>query len=348
MPPTKRWAPTEPQREICGTTDKTVKRAVERPERPRRPSRTRRRRRTTTTRSPTSSPSGWRRPRAGSRPSASCPWSGPPATRARPATSAGPWPRPRPTWRRDHHRGRRPGVWAPGDMLVFDWGEIGPLFVFCAVLAWSRFRFVLLRRQPGGRDDHGRAGRVHGDHRRGAQDPAHRPHGVPEGRNGGRARDPDAGLRALRHPLRHPAGLLRGGGPGVQGHRREPGRLREVRPHDPRGAERHRPRRGQRQGRGVVRRGQRPGALGDLRRPRRAPRDRAPAARRLPSLRARIGKVVPAQGRPAELCAVRLGPLLGAHRPHRAHRSSSRWPTARSLDRLPGRDHRRPRPRRPW
>jgi transposase len=45
-------------------------------------------------------------------------------------------------WRRDHHRGRRPGVWAPGDMLVFDWGEIGALFVFCAVLAWSRFRFV--------------------------------------------------------------------------------------------------------------------------------------------------------------------------------------------------------------
>ena len=46
------------------------------------------------------------------------------------------------TWRAGHHRGRRPGVWAPGDMLVFDWGEIGPLFVFCAVLAWSRFRFV--------------------------------------------------------------------------------------------------------------------------------------------------------------------------------------------------------------
>jgi transposase len=45
-------------------------------------------------------------------------------------------------WRRDHHRGRRPGVWVPGDMLVFDWGEIGSLFVFCAVLAWSRFRFV--------------------------------------------------------------------------------------------------------------------------------------------------------------------------------------------------------------
>jgi len=45
-------------------------------------------------------------------------------------------------WRVDHHRGRRPGVWAPGDVLVFDWGEIGPLFVFCAVLAWSRWRCV--------------------------------------------------------------------------------------------------------------------------------------------------------------------------------------------------------------
>jgi len=45
-------------------------------------------------------------------------------------------------WRAGHHRGRRPGVWVPGDVLVFDWGQIGPLFVFCAVLAWSRFRFV--------------------------------------------------------------------------------------------------------------------------------------------------------------------------------------------------------------
>jgi transposase len=45
-------------------------------------------------------------------------------------------------WRAKQHRGRRPGVWSPGDVLAFDWGEVGPLFVFCAVLAWSRIRFV--------------------------------------------------------------------------------------------------------------------------------------------------------------------------------------------------------------
>ena len=45
-------------------------------------------------------------------------------------------------WRRDHHRGRRPAVWSPGEHLVIDWGSLGGLHVFCAVLAWCRFRFV--------------------------------------------------------------------------------------------------------------------------------------------------------------------------------------------------------------
>jgi transposase len=45
-------------------------------------------------------------------------------------------------WRRDHHRGRRPAVWTPGEMLVIDWGSTEGLHVFCAVLAWSRVRFV--------------------------------------------------------------------------------------------------------------------------------------------------------------------------------------------------------------
>jgi len=45
-------------------------------------------------------------------------------------------------WRVDNHRGRRPGVWEPGDVLAIDWGMTGTLHVFCAVLAWSRVRFV--------------------------------------------------------------------------------------------------------------------------------------------------------------------------------------------------------------
>jgi hypothetical protein len=45
-------------------------------------------------------------------------------------------------WRREHHRGRRPAAWSPSEYLVIDWGTEFGLRVFCAVLAWSRFRFV--------------------------------------------------------------------------------------------------------------------------------------------------------------------------------------------------------------
>ena len=45
-------------------------------------------------------------------------------------------------WRNDNHRGRRPAVWSPGEHLVIDWGVLGGLHVFCAVLAWCRVRFV--------------------------------------------------------------------------------------------------------------------------------------------------------------------------------------------------------------
>lgn len=46
------------------------------------------------------------------------------------------------SWRRDSQRGRRPGVWSPGETLLIDWGAGDGRHVFCAVLAWSRFRFV--------------------------------------------------------------------------------------------------------------------------------------------------------------------------------------------------------------
>jgi transposase len=49
-------------------------------------------------------------------------------------------------WRSEHPRGRRPAVWTPGETLMIDWGVLKVdgvmLHVFCAVLAWSRFRFV--------------------------------------------------------------------------------------------------------------------------------------------------------------------------------------------------------------
>jgi transposase len=46
-------------------------------------------------------------------------------------------------WRKDNHRGRRPAVWSPGEYLVIDWAQAAPgLFVFCAVLGFARWRFV--------------------------------------------------------------------------------------------------------------------------------------------------------------------------------------------------------------
>jgi transposase len=51
-------------------------------------------------------------------------------------------------WRHGQARagGRRPAVWSPGEVLAVDWGEEilagRKVHVFCAVLAWSRFRFV--------------------------------------------------------------------------------------------------------------------------------------------------------------------------------------------------------------
>ncbi len=46
-------------------------------------------------------------------------------------------------WRTDNHRGRRPAVWTPGEYLVMDWAEAAPgLQLFCAVLAFSRWRFT--------------------------------------------------------------------------------------------------------------------------------------------------------------------------------------------------------------
>jgi len=44
-------------------------------------------------------------------------------------------------WRRTR-RVYRPWLPTPGEHLAIDWGEDGPLHIFCAVLVWSRVRFV--------------------------------------------------------------------------------------------------------------------------------------------------------------------------------------------------------------
>ena len=68
----------------------------------------------------------------------------------------------------------------------------------------------------------------------------------------------------------------------------------------------------------------------------------------LPSLRARIGKVVHPEGRPAELCPVRLGPLLGADCPTSAARSSCVVANGTVTIVFLGEIIAQPRPRRPW
>jgi transposase len=54
-------------------------------------------------------------------------------------------------WSREHRRIYRPWVSAPGEFLMVDWGDVGSvataagerkLLCFCAVLGWSRWKYV--------------------------------------------------------------------------------------------------------------------------------------------------------------------------------------------------------------
>jgi transposase len=54
-------------------------------------------------------------------------------------------------WSREHRRIYRPWVSAPGEFLIVDWGDVGSvttaagerkLLCFCAVLGWSRWKYV--------------------------------------------------------------------------------------------------------------------------------------------------------------------------------------------------------------
>jgi transposase len=125
---------------VCGTTHKTVKKIIEAYEAGERPQRTRRSRNF----DPVADLVVERVARSAARIS---------AKRLLPAAQAAGYAgsarnfrrlvaQVKAEWRRDHHRGRRPGVWTPGETLIIDWGVEAGVHVFCAVLAWSRFRFV--------------------------------------------------------------------------------------------------------------------------------------------------------------------------------------------------------------
>ena len=51
-------------------------------------------------------------------------------------------------WEKTNRANHRPVNWAPGDVVAFDWGQVGRLYVFCAVLAWSRVRLVRFSDDP--------------------------------------------------------------------------------------------------------------------------------------------------------------------------------------------------------
>lgn len=132
-------------------------------------------------------------------------------------------------WRRDHHRGRRPAVWSPGEYLVIDWADVGQgLHLFCAVLAFSRWRFVAFATNERATTTlaliaealaaiGGVPIKVLADF-----------DGVPQGRGGRERGGPHPGLRPPGHPLRLRPGLLPRQRPAVEGRRGESRRLRPA------------------------------------------------------------------------------------------------------------------------
>jgi hypothetical protein len=72
-------------------------------------------------------------------------------------------------WQADHHRGRRPAVWAPGNTLVIDWGSEGGLHVSLRRGRLELLALRGLRHRREGRDDVAVASRVPGGAGRGAQ-----------------------------------------------------------------------------------------------------------------------------------------------------------------------------------
>ena len=111
-------------------------------------------------------------------------------------------------WRGEHHRGRRPGVWSPREHLVIDWGAIGGVHVFVAVLAWSRWRFVRFAVDEKAATTFAMLAECFAPARWRREGGAGRPDGLPQGWRCCEPGCPDTGLRPFRYPLPVPPGLL--------------------------------------------------------------------------------------------------------------------------------------------
>lgn len=112
-------------------------------------------------------------------------------------------------WRNEHHRGRRPAVWSPGEYLVIDWAQAAPgLFLFCAVLAFSRWRFVAFATDQRTSTTLALIAEAFGAIGGCAGAGAGRPDGVSQRRGGRQCGDPYRRICMTSRPLRLRARLL--------------------------------------------------------------------------------------------------------------------------------------------
>ena len=111
-------------------------------------------------------------------------------------------------WRAEHHRGRRPAVWSPGEHLVIDWGSQGGVHVFCAVLASSRWRFVRFANDERSTTTLAMLGECFAEIGGVPQVVLADRMGCLKGGGRGESCCPDGRICSVRYALRFPAGLL--------------------------------------------------------------------------------------------------------------------------------------------
>ena len=93
-------------------------------------------------------------------------------------------------------------MWTPGEVLAIDWGSTGSLHVFCAVLAWSRFRFVRFAGSERSGTTLAMLAECFEELGGGAEGGPRGPDGLPERRRGREQGGAHRGVRPVRGALR--------------------------------------------------------------------------------------------------------------------------------------------------